>query len=104
MKKHLLMALLLLAAVPALGQQSRVNIQFDPQRNTDNILPFSTQVLSPEVRDDHTVVFRVKAPQAKSVQLTGSMFVGQEARKRVDFSKGEDGVWTLELGPLRTEI
>ena len=104
MKKHLLMALLLLAAVPALGQQSRVNIQFDPQRNTDNILPFSTQVLSPEVRDDHTVVFRVKAPQAKSVQLTGSMFVGQEARKRVDFSKGDDRVWTLELGPLRPEI
>ncbi|MBQ5460584.1 MAG: hypothetical protein IIT55_01990, partial [Bacteroidaceae bacterium] len=104
MKKHLLMALLLLAAVPALGQQSRVNIQFDPQRNTDNILPFSTQVLSPEVRDDHTVVFRVKAPQAKSVQLAGSMFVGQEARKRVDFSKGDDGVWTLELGPLRPEI
>ena len=104
MKKLLFMALYLLAAVPVLAQQTRVNIQYDPQRNTEGILPFSTQVLSPEVRDDHTVIFRVKAPEAKSVQLTGSMFVGPEARKRADFTKGDDGVWTLTLGPLRPEI
>ena len=104
MKGHLFLALFLLTTLPTLAQQSRVNIQYDPQRNTDNILPFSTQVLSPEVRDDHTVIFRVKAPNATSVQLTGSMFVGQEARKRADFTKGDDGVWTLELGPLRPEI
>ena len=96
MKGHLFLALFLLTTLPTLAQQSRVNIQYDPQRNTDNILPFSTQVLSPEVRDDHTVIFRVKAPNATSVQLTGSMFVGQEARKRADFTKGDDGVWTLE--------
>ena len=104
MRKYMLMALLLLVAVPTLAQQTRVNIQYDPQRNTEGILPFSTQVLSPEVRDDHTVIFRVKAPDAKSVQLTGSMFVGKEARKRVDFTKGDDGVWTLTLGPLIPEI
>ena len=104
MRKYMFMALLLLAAVPILAQQTRVNIQYDPQRNTEGILPFSTQVLSPEVLDDHTVIFRVKAPEAKSVQLTGSMFVGKEARKRVDFTKGDDGVWTLTLGPLAPEI
>ena len=104
MRKYMLMALLLLVAVPIWAQQTRVNIQYDPQRNTEGILPFSTQVLSPEVRDDHTVIFRVKAPDAKSVQLTGSMFVGKEARKRVDFTKGDDGVWTLTLGPLTPEI
>ena len=56
MKKLLFLALYLLAAVPVLAQQTRVNIQYDPQRNTEGILPFSTQVLSPEVRDDHTVI------------------------------------------------
>ena len=66
MRKYMLMALLLLVAVPIWAQQTRVNIQYDPQRNTEGILPFSTQVLSPEVRDDHTVIFRVKAPDAKS--------------------------------------
>ena len=104
MRKYMLMALLLLVAVPIWAQQTRVNIQYDPQRNTEGILPFSTQVLSPEVHDDHTVIFRVKAPDAKSVQLTGSMFVGKEARKRVDFTKGDDGIWTLTLGPLIPEI
>jgi len=86
------------------AQQSHVNIQYDPQRNTENITPFSAQVISPEVFDDHTVTFRVKAPDAHDVRLTGSMFVGQEARKQVPFTKGDDGIWTLTLGPLKPEI
>jgi len=86
------------------AQQSHVNLQYDPQRNTDNITPFSAQVISPEVFDDHTVIFRVKAPNAHEVKLSGSMFVGDEARKQVPFMKGEDGIWTLTIGPLRPEI
>lgn len=86
------------------AQQSHVNIQYDPQRNTENITPFSAQVISPEVFDDHTVTFRVKAPDAHDVRLTGSMFVGQEARKQVPFTKGDDGIWTLTIGPLKPEI
>ncbi|MBO4564640.1 MAG: hypothetical protein J5720_04335 [Bacteroidaceae bacterium] len=88
----------------ASAQQSHVNIQYDPQRNTENITPFSAQVISPEVFDDHTVTFRVKAPDAHDVRLTGSMFVGQEARKQVPFTKGENGIWELKIGPLKPEI
>lgn len=94
----------LLSFFSASAQQSHVNIQYDPQRNTENITPFSCQVISPEVHDDHSVTFRVKAPDAKEVKLTGSMFVGEEARKQVPFTKGEDGIWTLKLGPLTPEI
>lgn len=94
----------LLSFFSAFAQQSHVNIQYDPQRNTENITPFSCQVISPEVHDDHSVTFRVKAPDAKEVKLTGSMFVGEEARKQVPFTKGEDGIWTLKLGPLTPEI
>lgn len=94
----------LLSIFSASAQQSHVNIQYDPQRNTENITPFSCQVISPEVHDDHSVTFRVKAPDAKEVKLTGSMFVGEEARKQVPFTKGEDGIWTLKLGPLTPEI
>ncbi len=90
--------------LPINAQQSHVNIQYDPQRNTENITPFSAQVISPEVFDDHTVTFRVKAPDAHDVRLTGSMFVGQEARKQVPFTKGDDGIWTLTIGPLKPEI
>lgn len=104
MKKLLLASLLLFAAARIQAQQSHVNIQYDPQRNTENITPFSAQLISPEVNYDRTVIFRVKAPNAHEVKLTGSMFVGQEARKQVPFTKGDDGIWTLTIGPLKPEI
>lgn len=102
--KHLLAPLALLASMTLHAQQSHVNIQYDPQRNTENITPFSAQLISPEVHDDHTVTFRVKAPNAKEIKLTGSMFVGENARKQVPFTKGDDGIWTLKIGPLEPEI
>lgn len=104
MKKILSFIAFAFATCSLYAQQSHVNIQYDPQRNTENITPFSAQVISPEVFDDHTVTFRVKAPDAHDVRLTGSMFVGQEARKQVPFTKGDDGIWTLTLGPLKPEI
>ncbi len=104
MKQLISFVALALMSCTLYAQQSHVNIQYDPQRNTENITPFSAQVISPEVFDDHTVTFRVKAPDAHDVRLTGSMFVGQEARKQVPFTKGDDGIWTLTIGPLKPEI
>lgn len=104
MKKIILTSLLAMITTSLFAQQSHVNIQYDPQRNTENINPFCAQVISPEVKDDHTVIFRVKAPNAKEVSIHGSMFVGDEARKEVPFVKGDDGIWTLTLGPLKPEI
>ena len=104
MKQLISFVALALTSCALYAQQSHVNIQYDPQRNTENITPFSAQVISPEVFDDHTVTFRVKAPDAHDVRLTGSMFVGQEARKQVPFTKGDDGIWTLTIGPLKPEI
>ncbi len=104
MKQLISFVALALMSCALYAQQSHVNIQYDPQRNTENITPFSAQVISPEVFDDHTITFRVKAPDAHDVRLTGSMFVGQEARKQVPFTKGDDGIWTLTIGPLKPEI
>lgn len=102
--KKILFAVLAAMALPLFAQQSHVNIQFDPQRNTENIRPYSTSVISPEVHDDNTVTFRINAPRAQEVLLTGSMFVGNEARKRVPFEKKENGLWELTIGPLKPEI
>lgn len=104
MKKTVL-SLLLAAMVTSLSaQQSHVNIDWAPQKNTENINPFGCRLISPEVHDNKTVTFRLYAPEAKEVLLTGSMYVGPEARKRVPFVKGEDGTWTLTIGPLIPEI
>lgn len=104
MKKLLFLATVLLSGIPLFAQQSHVNLAWNPQLNTENINPYSCQVISPDVHDDHTVTFRVKAPNAKEVLLTGSMFVGSEARKRAPFMKDESGIWTLTIGPLTPEI
>ena len=104
MKRSLFLSTLLLAALPLMAQQSRVNIQYDPQRTEpEGILPYNCRVLSPEVHDDHTVTFRVNAPNATTVQLTGSMFVGNN-RQRPNFTKNDKGVWELTIGPLAPEI
>ena len=48
-------------------QQANVNLDYNPQKNTENLIPFSATLNSPDVRDDGTVTFRLKAPAAKEV-------------------------------------
>ena len=52
-------ALLLAAAPLALAQQANVNLDWNPQKNTQNLVPYGGSVVSPEVHDDHTVTFRL---------------------------------------------
>ena len=56
-------------------------------------------VLSPEVLADGRVTFRVQAPQAQAVSLTGEFANGAQA-----LTKGADGVWSVTLGPIPPEI
>jgi enterochelin esterase family protein len=60
--------------------------------------------MSPEVFDDHTVTFRVNAPQANEILLTGAILLGLDTDKPVPFKKGEDGMWRLTVGPMKPEI
>jgi enterochelin esterase family protein len=105
MKKILFTSLIITTfLINSAGQQAHINLDWDPQRNKENLVPFGANVISPEVFDDHTVIFRLKAPDASKVLLTGTMFVGDEAGKQVLFTKGEDGQWTLKIGPLVPDI
>jgi 1,4-alpha-glucan branching enzyme len=56
---------------------------------------------SPEVRADRTVVFRLWAPGASDVQLSGS-WMGSQPPARL--TKGGDGVWSVTIGPLEPNI
>lgn len=58
-------------------------------------------VHSPEVHPDRTVTFRLRAPQASLVELTGEVVRGKGPQP---MTKGSDGVWTLTIGPLPPEI
>ena len=53
---------------------------------------------SPEVAADRRVTFRLLAPEAKAVAVSGDF--GPDAPMR----KGDDGVWTATVGPLDPEM
>src|SRR5262245_15908890 len=55
------------------------------------------RLVSPEVQADRTVVFRLWAPNAKQVQVSGDW--GTAA-----LAKDAQGVWTVNQGPLEADI
>jgi len=88
------------------GQQANVNLDYNPQEDTEGLIPFSAPINSPEVHDDQTVTFRVKAPEAQKVELNpGAINTAlDKGREPIPFTKGEDGVWTLTIGPLPPDM
>jgi enterochelin esterase-like enzyme len=104
-RAHLALASLLWPLV-AWSQQANVNLDFNPQKNTENLIPFSATLNSPDVRDDGTVTFRLNAPAAKEVLLSGVAVLTALRRtgQGVPFTKGEDGVWSLTVGPLKPDM
>jgi enterochelin esterase-like enzyme len=105
MSKLLSLSLLMLITVSSVySQQANVNIDWNPQQNVQKLLPFGTRVLSPEVFDDHTVIFRVYAPRSNEILLAGAVLVGLNSDKPLTFTKGNDSIWTLKIGPLKPDI
>ena len=70
-----------------------------PQRevNPNNALK------SPEVLPDHRVVFRIYAPKASSVEVTGD-FVTQGLAPAGKLTKDDKGVWSATVGPLPPDL
>ena len=55
-------------------------------------------LVSPEVAADRRVTFRLRAPEAKTVNVSGDF--GSDTAMR----KGADGIWTATVGPLDPEM
>jgi len=93
---------LLLTSALGFGQQANVNLDYNPQKDTEGLIPFSARVNSPEVHDDQTVTFRIIAPEAQKVELNpGAINTALgKGREPIPFSKGDEGLWTLTIGPL----
>ena len=68
---------------------------------TGHVMPddLQAQLVSPQVHDDGTVTFRVRAPQAERVFVKGLLGRAPEA-----LQKGEQGVWQATVGPLEPKI
>jgi enterochelin esterase family protein len=88
------------------AQQANVNLDYNPQKNTENLIPFSAALNSPDVRDDRSVTFRLMAPAAEEVLLSGVAVLAALGtdNKPVPFQKGDDGMWTLKAGPFKPDM
>jgi enterochelin esterase family protein len=65
------------------------------------------RVVSPEVHADRTVTFRVKAPNAEQMLLQSGPILnalGSADSVMAFGERGEDGLWSLTVGPLAPEI
>jgi enterochelin esterase family protein len=60
--------------------------------------PMAPQVVSPEVTADRKVTFRILAPKAESVRLSGSDIPGPGQDSQM--TKGANDVWEVTVGPI----
>ena len=59
------------------------------------------EIISPEIHADNSVTFRLTAPNASSVSVTGDFLTsGENAR----MTKDADGVWSFTTKPLPSEL
>lgn len=56
------------------------------------------RVVSPEVYEDRRITFRILAPKAESVRLSGSDIPG--VGRGAEMKKSEEDVWEVTLGPV----
>jgi enterochelin esterase-like enzyme len=87
----------LVAALGLLGMSASGVCQRAPSpyyEDTNNV------PVSPEVRPDRSVTFRLFAPKASEVVLMGSPGILEVIKEPKSLQKDEKGVWSLTVGPL----
>jgi enterochelin esterase-like enzyme len=58
------------------------------------------RIVSPEIKADNTVIFRLRAPNAADVTVNGDWPEG----RNVKMAKDNEGVWSATVGPLTPEL
>jgi hypothetical protein len=58
------------------------------------------RIVSPEVQSDKKVTFRLLAPKATEVVLTGSWDIGNN----IAMTKNDQGIWSVTVGPLGEQL
>ena len=61
--------------------------------------PAAAPVISPDILPDHRVTFRLKAPKATTVTVSG-----QFVKSPAPMTKDADGIWSVTLGPIAPDI
>jgi enterochelin esterase-like enzyme len=103
MTRQIILGLLMFATGPLAWSQAAAPaapaIVRAPNSQLGPLAPSGTVVRSPELLPDGHVVFRLAAPDAQKVELHGNFPSGFQPSV-LPMSKGEDGVWSITVGPL----
>jgi hypothetical protein len=70
-----------------------------PQASAPGRPAFAPPLVSPEVQPDRRVTFRLRAPNAKDVSVSGEWGGGVKAMTRDD-----QGTWSVTVGPLDANL
>ncbi len=95
-------ALVLAAAAPALGQNPPATPAPPPATPAPQV-PRPTpppQFVSPEVAADGHITFRIYAPNAKAIRLSAGDIPGMAGPGTPVFTKADNGVWEVTIGPI----
>lgn len=60
------------------------------------------RVVSPEIKSDNSVTFRLMAPEAQKVTISGNWMAGWGTQ--VDLAKGDSGIWSVTTDVLPPEF
>jgi enterochelin esterase family protein len=63
--------------------------------------PQPPPIVSPEVHSDRRVTFRLRAPQAREVSVSGEWAGGGKA---APMTRDEGGVWSVTVGPIEPDL
>lgn len=64
-----------------------------------------SQIVSPEIQNDNTVTFRLLAPDAKEVRLSGDWMPAEGFRRVTEVMvKGDSGVWSYKTKVLPSDL
>src|SRR5437660_5769535 len=84
--------------IPVLAAAMLAALAVSPSANAQRNAPQGPQVVSPEVSADRHVTFRILAPKAEAVRLSGGDIPGNG--QGAAMTKGTNGVWEVTLGPI----
>ena len=82
--------LILSVLLISLSLQAQENLPFGERR----------EIVSPEIHPDNSVTFRLLAPNANSVEVTGDFLT----QGRLPLTKDANGIWSCTTGPLPSEL
>lgn len=73
--------------------------------SAQQISPGRNQIISPEINSDKTITFRINAPDASKISISGDWMRSEGFRRASqEMKKGDDGIWTLTTEVLLPEL